>query len=90
MTLVSSNDPHKPQRKKAKVENDICLGCGLCLKECNKNAIELKPRKNKVITPVNSMVNAFFDFEALSDFTASSRQNQEGSDSRHIFEPSSL
>jgi len=55
MTLVSSNDPSKPQRKKAKLEQDICLGCGVCLTGCNKNAIELKPRKERVITPVNSV-----------------------------------
>ena len=55
MTLVSSNDPAKPQGKKAKLEQDICLGCGVCLTGCNKNAIVLKSRKERVITPVNSV-----------------------------------
>jgi ferredoxin len=55
MTLVSSNDPAKPQGKKAKLEEDICLGCGVCLTGCNKNAIVLKSRKERVITPVNSV-----------------------------------
>jgi len=55
MTLVSSNDPEKPQRKKAKLEQEICLGCGVCLTSCNKNAIELQSRKDRVITPVNSV-----------------------------------
>lgn len=55
MTLVSSNDPVNPNRKKAKVHQEICLGCGLCLKGCSKKAVELSSRKERVITPVNSV-----------------------------------
>ncbi len=55
MTLVSSNDPLKPLRKKAKLEQEICLGCGVCLPGCNKNAIVLESRKERVITPVDSV-----------------------------------
>jgi ferredoxin len=55
MSLVSANDPGKPQRKKARLEQEICLGCGVCLRGCDKNAIELKSRDARVITPVNSV-----------------------------------
>jgi ferredoxin len=55
MTLVSSNDPVRPNSKKAKLEEDICLGCGICRTGCNRNAIELKSREKRVITPVNSV-----------------------------------
>ena len=55
MTLVSSNDPGKPHRKKAKLQREICLGCGICKGGCDKNAIELKPRIERVITPVSSV-----------------------------------
>jgi Na+-translocating ferredoxin:NAD+ oxidoreductase RNF subunit RnfB len=55
MTLVSANDPLKPNRKKAKLINEICLGCGVCLKGCDKKCIELRERKERVITPVNSV-----------------------------------
>ncbi|MFH0842413.1 MAG: 4Fe-4S dicluster domain-containing protein [Bacteroidota bacterium] len=55
MTLVSSNDPLKPLRKKAKLDEDICLGCGVCISGCKKDAIKLEPRKERVITPVNSV-----------------------------------
>jgi len=55
MTLVSSNDPVKPNKKKAKLNYEICLGCGLCLKGCDKKGIELRARKECVITPVNSV-----------------------------------
>jgi len=55
MTLVSFNDPSMPNRKKAKLHQEICLGCGICLKGCNKKAVELRSRRERVITPVNSI-----------------------------------
>ena len=55
MTLVSSNDPDKPLKKKAKLKQEICLGCGVCLKGCEKKAMSLSKRKERVITPVNSV-----------------------------------
>jgi ferredoxin len=55
MTLVSSNDPVKPNRKKAKLLAEICLGCGICLKGCDKKGMEFRSRKERVITPVNSV-----------------------------------
>jgi ferredoxin len=55
MTLISANDPKKQNRKKAKVLQEICLGCGVCIKSCEKKAIQLQSRKERVITPVNSV-----------------------------------
>jgi ferredoxin len=55
MTLVSSNDPNNPNRKKAKLNPAICLGCGICINGCSKKAVELRSRKERVITPVNSV-----------------------------------
>jgi ferredoxin len=55
MTLVSSNEPDKPLKKKAKLNQEICLGCSVCLKGCEKKAIKLSSRKERVITPVNSV-----------------------------------
>lgn len=55
MTLVNASDLHKPSRKKAKLDEERCLGCGLCLRGCNVEALELKLRKERVITPVNSV-----------------------------------
>jgi ferredoxin len=55
MTLVSSNDPGKPLRKKAKVDLKTCLGCGVCLKGCERDAMKLITRSERVITPVNSV-----------------------------------
>lgn len=53
MTLASSNDPHKPKRKKALLNEETCLGCGLCVKVCSKSSLQLKSRSQRVITPLN-------------------------------------
>lgn len=55
MTMVSANSPDQPLRKKAKLFEENCLGCAVCVKACSKNAIKLHSRKNRVITPVNSV-----------------------------------
>lgn len=54
MTLVSANDPHQPNRKKARLNEDICLGCGVCVRTCAKGGLSLREREQRVITPVNS------------------------------------
>lgn len=55
MTLVSTNDPHHPNHKKAKLDEDACLGCGVCVRSCAKNSIQLEPRTERVLTPLNSV-----------------------------------
>ena len=55
MTLVSANHPDKPKRKQAKLNEDICLGCGVCVRVCNKNSLLLKSREERVITPLNGV-----------------------------------
>jgi formate hydrogenlyase subunit 6/NADH:ubiquinone oxidoreductase subunit I len=55
MSLISSNDPHHPQKKKAKLDEKICLGCGVCVRICPENSLFLKPRRQREITPVDSV-----------------------------------
>jgi Fe-S-cluster-containing hydrogenase component 2 len=52
--LVPGPDPVHPGRKKAVAESDLCLGCGVCVPACPKDAVRLAARKERVITPVNS------------------------------------
>jgi ferredoxin len=55
MTLVTASDPHNPTKKKAKLDKQQCLGCGVCLKGCKVDALKLISREHMVITPVNSV-----------------------------------
>jgi len=83
MTLVSANDPRKPQRRKAKVDEDICLGCGVCVRACPTGSLSLQSRPERVITPVTSahrvvvmaiergkLQNLIFDNQALTSHRA--------------------
>jgi ferredoxin len=53
MTLVSANDPNRPRRKISKLDESVCLGCGLCVRACVRKCVRLKPREKRVITPLN-------------------------------------
>ena len=54
MALVSANNPQRPKMKKAKLDETLCLGCGVCVRACPQKGIDLAPRPQRVITPLNS------------------------------------
>lgn len=83
MGLVSANDPHRPNREKARLNEEICLGCGLCARSCPTKALRLISRPERVITPLNSthravvmaiergkLQNLIFDNQALMSHRA--------------------
>lgn len=66
-----------------KIDEDRCLGCGVCVRNCHKKSITLRKRKEKIITPANSvhravlmaiekgqLQNLIFDNEALASHRA--------------------
>ena len=55
MTLVSANDPHRRNRRKAVVAAELCLGCGVCTRVCPTGGLWLDPRPERVITPVDTL-----------------------------------
>jgi ferredoxin len=55
MSLVSANDPHHPNRHKARLNEEVCLGCGVCVRACPMQGIHLEERSERVITPVDSV-----------------------------------
>ncbi len=48
-------DARRPDRQIAALNQDSCLGCGLCARACSGGSIRLIPRKERVITPLNSV-----------------------------------
>ena len=54
LSLVSANDPKMKRRKVARLSEDLCLGCGVCVGTCPKDCVRLEPRPERVITPLNS------------------------------------
>jgi Pyruvate/2-oxoacid:ferredoxin oxidoreductase delta subunit len=83
MGTVSAHDPRVPKKKVARVDVDLCLGCGVCVAVCTKEAVRLTPRAARVITPVNSthkaivmaiergkLQNLVFDNQALGSHRA--------------------
>ncbi len=70
-------------KKHARIDTEICLGCGVCARNCPTKAIELKRRPIQVITPVNSthrfvlqaiekgtLQNLIFDNQAFANHRA--------------------
>ena len=55
MLLVSANDPAKPKRRSARLDEMRCLGCGLCARACPKDNVRMVPRPQRVPTPVNGV-----------------------------------
>jgi ferredoxin len=51
---VSAGDPHHKKKKKARLEEDLCLGCGVCVRNCRDGCLRLKERAQRVLTPLNS------------------------------------
>jgi ferredoxin len=54
LALVSAHDPKRGNRKVARLDAEACLGCGVCVGVCPKDAVRLRPRPERVITPLDS------------------------------------
>jgi ferredoxin len=53
MTLVNAGDPVKKKRRRAKLDETMCLGCGVCVPSCPEGAIRMEDRPQRHITPLN-------------------------------------
>ncbi|MBU3917273.1 4Fe-4S dicluster domain-containing protein, partial [bacterium] len=54
LTLVSANDPDHPKKQKVEIDENVCFGCGVCVRNCKNNALILGQRKERVLTPLNT------------------------------------
>jgi ferredoxin len=70
-------------KRSAVVDEEICLGCGVCARNCSVKAIKLEKRPKQIITPVNSthrfvlqaiekgtLQNLIFDNQAFANHRA--------------------
>jgi ferredoxin len=55
MSLVSAEDAHNPKARAAKIDEDVCLGCAVCVRTCPRQSLSLESRPERVITPLNSL-----------------------------------
>lgn len=88
-TVTEAEDKRTISKKQGKyqikltIDESVCLGCGLCVQACPKDAIYLKQRKNTVITPVTAshrivlmaidegkLANLIFDNQAFASHRA--------------------
>jgi ferredoxin len=53
MAAVSANDPRRPKRSVARLDEDRCLGCGVCVRACNPGALTLRERGARRLTPID-------------------------------------
>lgn len=71
------------RKKHPVIDSEICLGCGVCARNCPTKAIELERRPIQIITPVNSthrfvvqaiekgtLQNLIFDNQAFANHRA--------------------
>lgn len=52
---IEIEDGHGGLKNIVKINENICLGCGVCVRSCHKKSLHLERRKEKIITPVNSV-----------------------------------
>jgi len=54
ISMITAKGENPGKRKMAKVDKNICLGCGVCALSCNKKALKLTKRAQKVLHPENT------------------------------------
>jgi len=48
-------EPEGRGRKRAHVDKELCLGCGVCVRSCRRDALRMVERSQRVLTPVSSV-----------------------------------
>ncbi|KIH76661.1 4Fe-4S dicluster domain-containing protein [Geoalkalibacter ferrihydriticus] len=52
---LETEQPAGRGRKRAVIDETLCLGCGVCVRACRLQALHMNPRAQRVITPVNAV-----------------------------------
>jgi len=54
ISMTAPDEPYRPGLRTARIDEELCLGCGVCVRACTRTALHLEPRAARVITPVNN------------------------------------
>jgi ferredoxin len=50
--MITDGNPETKNKKRPRINNSICIGCGVCALKCTKTgSLKLIPRKKRVIHP---------------------------------------
>jgi len=54
--MVPNEEPQAKPRKMPRIDDSLCVGCGVCALKCTKTkALKLIPRKKRVLHPETTM-----------------------------------
>lgn len=53
-SVSAAAGPGRPPRRRACLDREACLGCGVCVRNCPTRAISLRHRDRKILTPVDT------------------------------------
>jgi hypothetical protein len=53
--MVPDDRPQSATGKRARRDAEVCLGCGVCVGTCTREALVMEERPERVFTPVNSV-----------------------------------
>ncbi len=71
INMVPAESPRKGRRKIPRIDEEICLGCGVCALKCESKALRLVRRRQRVIHPETT-----FERVILQCLEAGTLQNQ--------------
>jgi ferredoxin len=55
ISFLNSEAAIPEDKKTVQIDESVCLGCGVCVRACSTKCLSLERRKERIITPLNSV-----------------------------------